>query len=211
MAAYKFYNIGKANAEIERLETALAAASAVKPDAAVAASLAEAVASNETISAELTAANLKITPLESANTDLTAKLTAEQSRVTALTTDNAGVNTKLAASEALAAARLAEISAAKTALAQKCLSSNCLTLNGADGKPLAQDATAEAKLAAALKLSSDELLTAYAGSVNAAAARVGVKLETVPSAGATPPAGAAKKLTLDEECRQAKAAQSVKK
>jgi small-conductance mechanosensitive channel len=53
LKVFRFFNIGKANAEIERLETELASANSAKPEDN-SAKLQEAVESNETISAELT-------------------------------------------------------------------------------------------------------------------------------------------------------------
>ena len=73
--AYKFFNIGKANAEIERLEQELAAAKAAKPDATISAQLAEALASNETISGQLTAATAESAALKAQVSELTGKVT----------------------------------------------------------------------------------------------------------------------------------------
>lgn len=75
---WKIFNIGKANAEIERLEAELTSAKAATPDNT---QLTEALASNEEISKQLTQANADLvtakasvksltTQLESAQTDL---------------------------------------------------------------------------------------------------------------------------------------------
>lgn len=57
MAGFKFFNIGKANAEIDRLTAENAQLKAAKPTDETSQQLADALASNESISAELTKAN----------------------------------------------------------------------------------------------------------------------------------------------------------
>ena len=100
--AFKFFNIGKANAEIDRLESELATAKAGSP--AEATKIAELTKSNEEIS----------TLLENATTDLSAangtitKLKAEHaSALTALTSSHETAMTELRASVGAKAAEAA--------------------------------------------------------------------------------------------------------
>lgn len=80
--AWKIFNIGKANAEIERLEKELQDAKA--GPAADSKALADALASNETISAQLTSANDQISTLTTEKTDLTDRLEKATSEVNTL-------------------------------------------------------------------------------------------------------------------------------
>lgn len=73
MANYKFYNIGAANARIAELETEVASLKAAAPDKVLEGNLSEAVASNEDISAKLTAALAEVESLKSANGNLASE------------------------------------------------------------------------------------------------------------------------------------------
>ena len=97
MATYKFFNIGKANAEIDRLQLALDAANAAKPDATISTQLQEALASNETISGQLTQANSDLIAAKASIASLTAEKTAlETNHKTAMTNLEASVADKAA-------------------------------------------------------------------------------------------------------------------
>ena len=218
MAKISIFHIGKANAELNAADEALAPALAkaginsiavdgktlslaeaslsakisalisAQPPVTDSSSAAEALVSNELISKEL----------EKVNTELAIKTTA----VDGLTRDKAELAEKLGKSEAAVTdltgklstctierdsavnqfnATAKQLSAQKVALAERCISANCLDLNGTDGKPLAKDATHEAKIEAAVKISHEDLFKAYNGAVNAAVAKTGVSFAEIPS------------------------------
>jgi hypothetical protein len=72
------------------------------------------------------------------------------------------------------------LTAQKMELAQRCLAANCIEVP--------KDATDEAKMEAAMKLSHQDLFKAYNGAVNAAVARTGVTFAEIPSALPSTPA-----------------------
>lgn len=83
--AWKIFNIGKANAEIERLTAELATANAkVTTPSADASQLADALASNEQISTQLTQANSDLATAKASITSLTTNLEKAQGEVTAV-------------------------------------------------------------------------------------------------------------------------------
>jgi chorismate synthase len=80
----KFFNIGKANAEIARLEAENASLKAAKPAGAEVAQLADAVSSNEQISLELEQANTSLAAAKQTNVTLSAQLQTAQEQVNSI-------------------------------------------------------------------------------------------------------------------------------
>ena len=90
---FKFFNIGKANAEIDRLESELATAKTAAPKTEDTQKLSDALASNDQISKQLTDAQANVTDLTNrlttAGTDLSAangSLTTANASITAAAT-----------------------------------------------------------------------------------------------------------------------------
>lgn len=168
-------------------------------------SAAEAIASNDLISKELDAAQaqlaLKTTAVETltrSNADLTSRLSTAEATVQDLTVKNGVMKTERDAAVAEYGKVSEQLTAQKTALAQRCLAVGCLDLIGEDGKPLAKDATDTVKLAAAMKLSHGDLFKAHNGALNAAAAKMGIVFAEIPAG--KPQAGSEKKMTATEKC-----------
>ena len=219
--ALKFWNIGKANAEIDSAAsilapalakagiqtiavdgktvaaaeaplsaqiTALIAAQPVVPDSQNAA---EALVSNDLISKELDStktelalAKTSVDSLTRSNADLQGRLATADASVQSLTVKVGVLTTERDAAVNQFTSNSKELTAQKTALAERCLAAGCLELTE-DGKPLAADASHETKLAAAMKLSHGDLFKAYNGAVNAAVAKTGVTFAAIPSGTST--------------------------
>ena len=220
--ALKFWNIGKANAEIDSAAsilapalakagiqtiavdgktvaaseaplsaqiTALIAAQPVVPDSQNAA---EALVSNDLISKELDStktelalAKTSVDSLTRSNADLQGRLATADASVQSLTVKVGVLTTERDAAVNQFTSNSKELTAQKTALAERCLAAGCLELTGEDGKTLAADASHETKLAAAMKLSHGDLFKAYNGAVNAAVAKTGVTFAAIPSGTST--------------------------
>ena len=215
--ALKFWNIGKANAEIESAATVIAPALAksgittvsvggktvpvaeaslavqlaalmtAQPAADGAQNAAEALVSNELISKEL----------EANKTDLALKTTA----VDSLTRENKDLASKLSEAEAT----VQDLTVKNTVLKQE--RDACSNQFSAANKQLteqrnelaklciaancieAKGDTEAAKLESIKDISQADLLKSYRGAVNAAVAKTGVSFEALPTAGAsvTPP------------------------
>ena len=218
MAKITIFNIGKANALIDASTSVLAPALAkagistiavdgktvpvadaplnlqisallaAQPAVEGSQSAAQALESNELISAELdktkTELAIKTTAVESltrSNADLQAKLTTANATVQDLTVKNGVLDTQRNAAVSQFNTNADQLKNQKMALVQKCLAANCLDLTGDDGKPLAKDASDETKVAAAMKLSHDDLFKAFNGAVNSAIAKTGVTFAQIPS------------------------------
>lgn len=93
--AWKIYSIGKANAEIQRLENELAAAKAAPQENET--KISELAASNELLATELANTRQKLDASEKVITDLTAKLDEAQKLATTSGADATGINTQLTA------------------------------------------------------------------------------------------------------------------
>lgn len=236
MAKISIFNIGKANAEIDAACAALAPALAkagistiavdgktvpaadaplsaqisallaAQPVVADSQNAAEALASNELISSELTKTKtdlaLKITAVESLTrdkTDLTEKLSTANATVQDLTTKNNVLTTERDACSSQFGQASKDLTAQKTELASLAIAAGCLDLKDGAGKPFAADgAGAALKLSAAMKLSHGDLLKAYRGAVNAAIAQTGGNpIEAI----SAPPAGHAAKPELKGRAR----------
>lgn len=109
------------------------------------------------------------------------KLKTSEQTIASLTRDNADLTNRLDSAVKQVGKALSEQNVYKTALASKCLAANCLDLNGEDGKPLDKDADQATKMAAAMKLSHEDLFKAYNGAVNSAVAKTGVSFADIPS------------------------------
>lgn len=187
------------------LSAQISALLAAQPVVADSQNAAEALVSNELISKELestkTELALKTTAVEGLTRDkaaLQTKLTAAEATVQDLTVKNTTLTQERDACSSQFSAANKQVTAMKTALAQDCIDCQCLDLKGDDGKPLAADASNDVKLAAALKLSSDDLRKSFKGAVNAALAKTNVSLFAIP---AGKPAGAAEKTELKGRAR----------
>lgn len=139
--AYTFFNIGKANAEIERLNAELTAAKAATPDAAIQTQLNEALESNNDISAKLSAATAEITSLKASltqETEKNQKLGADFAAVTSQL-NQACTDMNVGTAEAVAAMSCADkINGLKQAVTKAVAASgaeiSALPQQGADGK-----------------------------------------------------------------------------
>lgn len=143
------------------------------------------------VQATLAATNQKLTTAEGA-------LAVAQASVTALTAEKANLTNLLEAGNKENARLTGELAETKTALARECLAVGCLSLAGADNKPLAADAPEAEKLSAAVKLPFTGLLTSFKGAVNAALAKTGVAFGTLPG---QKPAGSSEKPELKGRAR----------
>lgn len=151
----------------------------------------------EDLTAKLTTANATTSAQAQKINTISAELVTSQASVATLTAKNTELSNLLDASSKEAARVTGIANAQKTALAQDCIECGCLALVGEDGKPLAADASADVKLAAALKLSSDDLRKSFKGAVNTAMSKTGVSLFAIPTA----PVGEAKKTELKGRAR----------
>jgi len=207
-------NIGKANAEInsghEAADAALIAAkiTTLKVDgkdipaaeaplavkiAAVSAlissgdksqDVSELIASNGQIAAQveelqgkLTVANATISASTQKISVLESELATNKASVQTLTADLTTHKNLLKASNDEASRVTGIANSQKLTLAKRCIAAGCIDF--------AKDATEADKVAAAEKMSYDDLDKAYAGAVNAAVAKTGVSFATIPSAPAT--------------------------
>ena len=132
---------------------------------------------------------------------LTAKLSGDlataNASITSISSERDGFKTGKDAAESAIAAQ-------KLGIARECLKTNAVAINGADGKPLAKECS-DADLTAACKdMTFESLVTAQSGAVHKAASEIGVDLKKVPVvSGAAAPGEKGKKLSVEEECRQA--------
>ena len=212
-------NIGKANAEInsgnEAADTALIAAkittlkvegkdvpSAEAPLAVKIAAISalvssgdksqdvsELIASNgqiaaqiEDLQAKLSVANATIAASTQKISTLESELATNKASVQTLTSDLTTHKNLLSASNTEAARLSGQLNAQKSALAARCIAAGCIDF--------AKDATESDKVAAAEKLSFDDLFKSYNGAVNAAIKKTGVSFADVPAA---PPVNSEKK------------------
>ena len=144
----------------------------------------------EELSGKLTVANATVASQSQTITAIQGDLATEKASVVTLTakvTDTANLlrasNDEAARVTALANAQDSEISAL-------CVTAGCLELKGADGKPLAKDASEADKLSAAKAFTYGDKLKAYRGAVNAAIAKTGATPLEFPT---TPPGQAVEK------------------
>lgn len=155
------------------------------------------IAANATISAQ----TQKISVLENGSNTASAS-------VTKLTTDLGAANVLLEASNKEVTRLLAVISSESLELSSDCIDAKCLDLRGADGKPLAEDATREQKIEAANKIPMKDRRIAFKGAVNSTLAKMNLPLLGTPVAG-TPGTAPQKKLTATEQCLAAVAAEKA--
>jgi hypothetical protein len=140
----KFFNIGKANAEIARLEAENASLKIAKPAGPETAQLADAVSSNEQISVELEQANLSLAVEKSGNKVLGSQLQTAQEQL----------NTLGAAIKAACVAHRLDVPATATSVEMVVLlsagvatiaSRKALEISAGAGAPAAPAAPADAK------------------------------------------------------------------
>jgi hypothetical protein len=162
-------------------------------------------AQGEQLQANLTASEATIAAQNQKISELTGNFNVSQASVQKLTSENATQTNLLEASNKEVSRITAEANRINREVSQMCVSVGCLDLKGEDGKPLAKDAKAEDQLAAADKLPIADKLKSFGGALHAAASKVGIQLAVVPNGGAAPAANNAKKLSIDEQVRQAKA------
>lgn len=146
-------------------------------------------AKNETLSREKIAQTEKIANLENSVTTLTSQLTEKTTLLDASNKEALRVTKEKAAQE--------------SEIAQLCVATGCIELKDEKGAPLDAKATADQKLAAAIRNGFDNNVKAYRGAVNAAIAKTGSTPLEIPAA---PPAGEqAKKPELTGAARMAAA------
>ncbi len=120
--------------------------------------------------------------------ELSGQLTVANDSITTLTAKNLETSNLLASTTAAGERLTKQLAEQKTELAKDCLAVGCLVLTGADGKPLAVDASEETRLTAALALPHADLSKSYKGALHAAASKVGVDLFHKPAEAAKPAA-----------------------
>lgn len=130
---------------------------------------------------KLTVAQSTISAQTQKIAELEGKYNTAQASVTKLTAEAGTSANLLKAATDEVTRTTGMLNAQKTALANRCIAASCLSLTGEDGKPLAESATADEKLSAALKLSHDDLWKSYSGAVNAAVAKTGVTFSDIPA------------------------------
>ena len=135
--------------------------------------------------------------LSALTTKLSGDLAAANASIAAISGERDGFKTgKDAAENAIAAQKLS--------IARACLKTNAVEMVGADSKPLAKDCSDSDLMAACKDMAFESLLTAQSGAVHKAAAEVGVDFKNVPTvSNASAKADNGKKLSVEEECRQA--------
>ena len=131
---------------------------------------------------KLTVANSTVAGQVQKINELSTSLVGAQSSVTKLTGDYTAQGLLLEASNKEAARQTGIANAQKSALAARCIAAGCIDF--------AKDATESDKVAAAEKLSFDDLFKSYNGAVNAAIKKTGVSFADVPAA---PPVNSEKK------------------
>ncbi len=139
----------------------------------------------EKVSTELTISKNSVAVLTQDNANLKQSEGVAQASVSKLTAENAEQKNRLEAAINQFTSNAKEIASVNREVSKACVACGCLDLQGEDGKPLAADATEEAKLAAADKISVSDKLKSYQGAVNAAVAKIGVLPSSIPSANAT--------------------------
>lgn len=172
------------------------------------------VAANGVQAEQVTALEGKLTVANSTISAQTQKLASLEkgfntstASVTKLTTDLGAANTLLEASNKEVTRLLTGISAESVELSSDCLDAKCLDLRGADGKPLAEDATREQKLEAAGKIPMKDRRIAFKGAVNSTLAKMNLPLLGAPLAGTG--VATQKKLNATEQCLAAVAAEKA--
>ncbi len=134
----------------------------------------------EKAESDLAISQTNVGTLTRENASLKETLSTAQASVTTLTEEKSNqINLRDAAVKENS--RLdKELSSFKAGLAQDCIDCGCLDLKGEDGKALPATATAEQKLAAASKFSTEDLRKAYKGAIHSAASKVGLNLSAIP-------------------------------
>lgn len=169
--ALKFFNIGKANARIEELESELARLRTVTPEEQQ--KLSDVLMANDALSkqaeqaeADLATARASIHSLTEENQNLKAELTKATSAVNTLTAENGDLRVRLECAISQYNERGKTIAAINSELSKICLAAGCLQTKDA----------AEADL-----ITIPDKLKAYQGAVNTALSRLGVNTDTIPA------------------------------
>ena len=135
---------------------------------------------------------------------LETDLATARASVDSLTSSSAATANLLEASNKEVTRLMTQLNSQQKAVATECVALSCLTLVGDDGRPIAKDSTQAQKVDSAMKQQFTALLSSLVGSLNSAAARIGIVLKEIPSGGAAN-AAPAKPKSIDEEVRQRKA------
>lgn len=176
----------------------LALAAVSKPGAGTQ-DVSELIATNDSVARQLTetsdrlsVANASVAKLQLDNSKLSSDLATAQSSVNNLTASNAELQNRHDASIRQVGDLTKQANAVNAEISRLCLDYGCLDLTGEDGKPLAKDASADDKLAAANRIPVADKLKASKGAVNAAVRNLGLPANQLPAGGA-PSAQAEKK------------------
>ncbi len=217
--AFKFFNIGKANAEIDAadsvLNPALAKANILSisvdgkavpaNDAPLAAKISAIFAANpvgegqqnvsellvtnadlarqlEKLTSDHAAATATVAGLGREKSALEARAASAEGSVQTMTAEKSQLQVQLKAAQDEFSRVNGQLQQFNTELSRVCLAAGCLELTEADGRLLPKEATAEQKQAAAERIPALDKIKAYAGAVNAALARTGINVNTLPNA-----------------------------
>lgn len=140
----------------------------------------------EKVSTDLAVSQTSVGTLTREKASLQEQLTAAQASVTSLTAKNADLNNQLQAAVNQYSASQKALESVNTEISRKALEYGALSaLTGPDDKPLAADASAEARLEAANRIPAAEKLTAIGGAVNRAMTELGVNVSKLPNGSGT--------------------------
>jgi hypothetical protein len=142
----------------------------------------ELAAQLEASEGKLVAANSTIAAQTQKINDLTGKLNTATDSVNTLNARNTELGTLLKASTEEGIRLTAQANTQKLYLAKDCLAWGCVDFKGADGKPLAKDASDAEITKAAEAISFADLNTAKNGAINSNMAKLGVSVATLPGA-----------------------------
>jgi|ERR1035437_933260 hypothetical protein len=169
-------------ARISALGALLASGDKTVPDSQLVKANGDLAAQVSTLEGKLTVSESTASAQVQKLNELTGSLATAQNAVTKLTADYTAQDLLLKASVAENTRVTGVLNTQKSALAARCIAAGCIDF--------AKDATEADKVAAAEKLSFDDLFKSYNGAVNAAIKKTGVSFADVPAA---PPANADKK------------------
>lgn len=132
--------------------------------------------------AELTELKALVTGEMTTRENSLTKANSDMVMAQASIADLTGKNTGLMMENATLKSDSTNLAAFNTELTNACLNGGLLVLNGPDGKPLAEDATPEAKATAAAGISIGDKFKAYQGGVTKAFAKLNLPNTMLPAA-----------------------------
>jgi hypothetical protein len=144
---------------------------------------AAAIQANGELAAQLEVSEGKLVAAQTQNiNDLTGKLNTATDSVNTLNARNTELGTLLKASTDEGIRLTGAVNSQKLELAKDCLAWGCIDFKGADGKPLAKNASDADITKAAESFSFKDLNTAKNGAINSNMSKLGVNIATLPGA-----------------------------